>query len=118
MLTFRKRHSRQQQNGREPTGVGGTDGPGSARLSQLFEFAPVKRSDNLSKNPFFQRGYSLLFSAIQYPGTETYFGLNTLKIDELCVFGLEKVVTYGDMVICSVRTLNTLGYWLFSLHRR
>ena len=31
-----------------------------------------------------------------------YFGLNTLKIDELCVFGLEKVVTYGDMVICSV----------------
>ena len=49
-----------------------------------------------------RRGYSLLFSAFQYPGTETCFGLNTLKIDELCVLGLEKVVTYGDMVICSV----------------
>ena len=36
-----------QPHGREPTGAGGTDGPGSARLSQLFEFAPVNDNDLL-----------------------------------------------------------------------
>ena len=34
-----------QPHGREPTGAGGTDGPGSARLSQLFEFAPNRGLD-------------------------------------------------------------------------